>query len=238
MTMRFKLSLYLITLFPLLILSNSEDTIFSKDKCGKCDTIININDTFLVKFKCNESRYIKAIIKNDKYNGLFLAWDKTGRLRSRIQYCMDKFCGEVMAWDSLGNILTEKYYNADYKPIGLHRIYYSANRPKQFTHYNDSGQKHGWEVSWYDNGNVKDSTLYQNDTLIRGKIFYYNGGLKSVAENVNNRQLYSASSYSPTGQKTGTIRNGTGIIYSCDSLGNNCHRIVYRDGKYIYNESD
>ncbi len=124
------------------------------------------------------------------------------------------------------------------KKIGLSRIYYSANRPKQFTHYNDSGQKHGWEVSWYDNGNVKDSTLYQNDTLIRGKIFYYNGGLKSVAENVNNRQLYSASSYSPTGQKTGTIRNGTGIIYSCDSLGNNCHRIVYRDGKYIYNESD
>ena len=33
-----------------------------------------------------------------------------------------------------------------------------------------SGPKHGWEVFWYDNGKVKDSTLYRNDMVIRGGV--------------------------------------------------------------------
>jgi antitoxin component YwqK of YwqJK toxin-antitoxin module len=173
-------------------------------------------------------------MKENKYHGTYLAWDKAGHLRSCIEYCMDRFCGEVMGWDSSGVILTEKHYTSNSKAIGLHRTYYSADRPRRFTAFDSLGRKNGWEVFWYANGNVKDSILFRNDSTMQRTSFYHNGRISTKEKDIYGNDGYDAISYTPEGSKTGEIRNGTGMILVCDSVGGDCRKLTFKNGEDVF----
>jgi antitoxin component YwqK of YwqJK toxin-antitoxin module len=119
-------------------------------------------------------------------------------------------------------------------PVGQRRMYFSGQRPKRFITYNDSGEKHGWEVFWYENGNVKDSTLYNNGDITKGTSFYLNGKFSLIENDLQGDRLLSATSYNPQGKKTGEVNNGTGTIFVCDSLGGDCHELQFKDGKQVF----
>ena len=200
-------------------------------RCGTVDMSFVEADTVMTLYKCGEDSYTLINMKNDAYHGVFERWDKNGVLRSRIRYCQDRFCGEVRGWDSTGNLLTEKKYDITNKPVGLHRQYYSADRPKRFTNFNDNGDKHGWEIFWYDNGNVKDSILFRNDSTMQRRSYYYNGKPQMFEDDIYG--TYDAVSFNPKGKRTGKIKDGTGAVFLCDSVGGDCKELKYKDGKRI-----
>jgi antitoxin component YwqK of YwqJK toxin-antitoxin module len=78
--------------------------------------------------------------------------------------------------------------------------------------------QNGWEVYRYENGNVKDSTLYRNDTFAVTTRFYHNGKVAIKEKYVHGVGGYSAVTFTPDGKKTGEIKNGNGTIIECDSL--------------------
>ena len=103
---------------------------------------------------------------------------------------------------------------------------------KRITNYDSSGEKHGWEVFWYDNGNVKDSIFFQNDSTFKRKTFYYNGKIAIREKDIYSS--YDAVSYDPKGKKTGFIENGNGEIFVCDSVGKNCKSLKFKNGKQVF----
>jgi antitoxin component YwqK of YwqJK toxin-antitoxin module len=113
-------------------------------------------------------------------------------------------------------------------------MFYPGNRPEQFITYNDSGKQHGWEVRWYENGNVKDSTLYNNGVIAKGLNFYHNGKPSVIISDMKRRTCVSSISYNTTGKIIGQVINGNGTLIDCDSLGGNCHTLVYKDGKRVF----
>jgi antitoxin component YwqK of YwqJK toxin-antitoxin module len=118
--------------------------------------------------------------------------------------------------------------------IGLRRIFYSANRPERFTTFDSTGRKNGWEVFWYENGNVKDSLFYVNDLVIKGTSFYQSGKPSLIEDSICGRVLFKATSYNVNGKKTGVIKNGTGTVFVCDSIGGDCKKLTFQNGKRLF----
>jgi hypothetical protein len=117
------------------------------------------------------------------------------------------------------------------KTVGLRRYWYLGKRPKRFTNFNDDGDKHGWEIFWYDNGNVKDSILFRNDSTMKRRSYYYNGKPQMFEDDIYG--TYDAVSFNPKGKRTGRIKDGTGTVFLCDSVGRDCKALRYEGGKRV-----
>jgi antitoxin component YwqK of YwqJK toxin-antitoxin module len=203
-------------------------------KCGIKDTVFNNADTFIIEYECSNRRFSVVPFKNSGYHGTLKSWDEAGNLRSLADYCENHNCGDVRGWDSLGNLIHSKQYSTTGKPIGFHQIFYSANHPERFTNFNDSGRQDGWEVFWYKNRNVKDSILFRNDSTIQRTSFFLNGKLAMKETDIYGDKGYNAVSYNPKGKKTGEITNGTGTVFVCDSVGGDCHKLTFKNGKRVF----
>ena len=118
--------------------------------------------------------------------------------------------------------------------VGLRRIYYTGYRPERFTNFDSTGRKHGWEVFWYENGNVKDSILFRNDSTIQRSSFYHNGKVSIKEKDIYGNDGYDAVSFTPEGKKSGEIQNGTGTVFVCDSVGGNCKKLTFKGGKRVF----
>jgi antitoxin component YwqK of YwqJK toxin-antitoxin module len=130
-----------------------------------------------------------------------------------------------------GDTLTHSKHQGKHT-IGLRRMFFKKDQPKRFTHFDTTGDKHGWEVFWYDNGNVKDSIYFQNDSTFKRKSFYYNGQVSIQEKDIYTS--YNAVSYDPEGEKTGEVKDGTGTIFGCDSVGGDCKELTFKDGKRVF----
>jgi hypothetical protein len=69
---------------------------------------------------------------------------------------------------------------------------------------------------------------------MQGKSFYLNGKLSYEQKNIYNTCGYNVISYNPQGKKTGEVKNGIGTVYTCNSLGGNCHALEFKDGKRVF----
>ena len=209
-------------------------TLVVKSKnCNSIDTTFLNNDTIIEELKCYETgnkKYLRSK-KNGKIHGKCKAWYPNGQLIYITQYKNGKPDDLHRGWDSTGFLSLEKNYDNG-KPIGEHKQYYGKDKPKRFTRYNNKGEKHGWEVFWYDNGNVKDSIFFQNDSTFKRKTFYYNGKIAIREKDIYSS--YDAVSYAPEGKKTGFIENGNGEIFVCDSVGKNCKSLKFKNGKQVF----
>jgi antitoxin component YwqK of YwqJK toxin-antitoxin module len=181
---------------------------------GSIDTVIEC-----VKSNCPED----SVITIYRTNGSISKTHFKGCSDTSIFYSLNEY-GDTVAFSQ----------HINKKTVGLRRFYYSESRPKRFTHYNDSGSKHGWEVFWYENGNVKDSILFRNDSTIQRASYYQNGQLFMREKDIYGGDGYDAVSYNPAGEKTGEIHNGTGTVFVCDSVGSECHELIYKNGKRVF----
>jgi antitoxin component YwqK of YwqJK toxin-antitoxin module len=186
-----------------------------------CDTSYSFGDTV-----------VKCVKVNCPIDSTEITY-RNGKLASKRFY---PGCGKERLFISFhenGDTLTHSRHIGK-STIGLRRIYYSANRPERFTTFDSTGCKNGWEVFWYENGNVKDSVFNVNDLVIKGTSFYQNGKPSLVEDSICDRALLKATSYNVNGKKTGVIKNGTGTVFVCDSVGGDCKKLIFKDGKRVF----
>jgi len=202
------------------------------NKCGDIDTLISSFDTIITKYECKKNgKKILSTKRNGYYDGLYVAWDKDGNIIERVKYYKNEFDDTIEAWDSTGFLISKRYYEKGV-PIGYHKDYYSKNRPKEFTHYNDSGEKHGLCETWFENGNRKDSVVYNNGKIVEGRYYFRNGKLRYTAK-LKNGDIVKAVYFSPDGEKTGEIINGNGTVLIYDVDGISPSEFKCKDGKWV-----
>ena len=160
---------------------------------------------------------------------------ENGVLIRQYRYFLCKDSGVFLYFGENGDTLTKTFF-AGNKNIGTSRQWHSVGHPKHFVTYNDSsGRRNGWEVYWYKNGNVKDSTLYTCDSFVECTHFYHNGNVAIKKRyDRSGKGGYSAVTYDIRGRKTGEIIRGNGTVVECDSIGNNCQETTLKDGKLYY----
>lgn len=220
----------------------------------RCDTTIISLDTAVICSSITKSGTLRAIYRylNGETHDKQIAWHPNGQIKYKANYFHGKNVDTSFGYYNSGKIERISPYNGMFtyfspegdtlsigpvylgKSIGLHRQYFSANHPQRFIHYDSTGQKHGWEVFWYENGNVKDSTLFKKGYAVSGKTFYLNGKVNYWEKEVKGRTLKSAISYNQKGKKTGEVINGNGVFFICDSIGGNCKKLEFKDGKRVF----
>jgi antitoxin component YwqK of YwqJK toxin-antitoxin module len=186
-----------------------------------CDTTVVLKEQWIT---CIEDNCPIDSIKNIFQNGV---------LRRQYRYFSCKDSGIFLYLNQNGDTLTKTSFIGK-KTIGLSQQWYSANHPERFTAFDSTGRKNGWEVFWYENGNVKDSLFYVNDLVIKGTSFYHNGKPSLVEDSICGRVLFKATSYNVNGKKTGVIKNGTGTVFVCDSIGGDCKKLTFQNGKRLF----
>ena len=220
----------------------------------RCDTTIINSDTAVFCSSISKSGSLRAIYKylNGKIHGKQSEWHSNGQIKYMANYFQGEKIDTSYGYYKSGKIERINPCNGIFtylspeedtlsvgpvfsgKSIGLHRQYFSANRPKRFIHYDSTGQKNGWEIFWYENGTVKDSIFFRNDSTIKRTSFYENGRLSITKKNIYGNDGYDAISYNYNGKKTGEIINGTGTIFVCDSIGGKCKKLEFKDGKRVF----
>ena len=139
--------------------------------------------------------------------------------------------GIVKGWNELGDLVSH-YEFRNGIPVGFHKSYYSKNRPKEFTHYNDSGQKHGLCETWFENGNRKDSVVYNNGKIVEGRYYFRNGKLRYTAKWHDSLKIEMVTFY-PDGRKCSELKSGTGEIKLFIEDGTKSYQYKYKDGRRI-----
>jgi antitoxin component YwqK of YwqJK toxin-antitoxin module len=174
---------------------------------------------------------VECIENNCPNDSTVICYMKTTISKEIFYYCKDSSVFVLLTLN--GDTITHSYARVG-KTIGLRRIYFTKGNPKRFTNFSSTGQKDGWEVFWYSNGNVKDSILFRNDSTIARSSFYLNGRKQVIERDIYGPNGYSATSYTPKGKKNGAVINGTGAISVCDSIGANCHTLTFKNGKRVF----
>ena len=202
-------------------------------ECDAIDTLFRNSDTLVTKYRCYDNGNKKKIIRyrNGKYDGLKEVWHKNGKKMSEIPYLNNKKNGIVKGWNEVGDLVSH-YEFRNGIPVGFHKSYYSKNRPKEFTHYNDSGEKHGLCETWFENGNRKDSVVYNNGKIVEGRYYFRNGKLRYTAK-LKNGDIVKAVYFSPDGEKTGEIINGNGTVLIYDVDGISPSEFKCKNGKWV-----
>ena len=181
--------------------------------CSVCSQICDTSKNLL------GSALITCIYSNCPEDSSMIEYED-GCLRRKYIYFSCKDSGMFLYFNEKGDTLTKSFFKGD-KTIGYSKQFFSANHPKRFISHNDSGKKHGWEVKWYENGNVKDSIYNQNDEITRLRSNFTNGKIRLRIEDVfaNNFKTKTAVYYDTAGVVTGKVKNGNGtfIIWSDDA---------------------
>jgi antitoxin component YwqK of YwqJK toxin-antitoxin module len=216
------------------------------------DTLFQQNDTLIKIRELRNGILIgEHFRRKGKTHGLSREWYLNGKLKSIGKYSNGSLADTLFSYFEDGSLESKSApcgksfildnnkdtvyigYVCNKITKGLRRMYYSANQPERFTNFNDQGKKHGWEVYWYKNGKVKDSTYYHSGTITKGKSFYLNGQVSLVEDSINGRSTLRSTSYTFKGKKSGEIKNGTGTVLVCDSLGNNCNKLIFKNGNRV-----
>jgi len=200
--------------------------------CNGTDTLFADGDTTVRNLFCYEDGRPRMLLpyRNGKLHGTEISWYPNGIKGGISKYKLGEYHGPQFGFFESGDTsMVAHYING--VPIGSLKRFYAPNQPKRFTNFNDNGDKHGWEIFWYDNGNVKDSILFRNDSTMQRRSYYYNGKPQMFEDDIYG--TYDAVSFNPKGKRTGKIKDGTGTVFLCDSVGGDCKELKYKGGKRI-----
>jgi antitoxin component YwqK of YwqJK toxin-antitoxin module len=137
----------------------------------------------------------------------------------------------VKGWNELGDLVSHfEFKNGN--PVGFHKSYFLKNKPEKFTRYNSSGEKHGLCESWFENGNRKDSVVYDNGVSVSGR-YYYDTGKIRYLENYKGNLTIHGIYYDPKGNIVSRINNGNGVATIFDENGSKPDEYNFKDGKRI-----
>lgn len=187
---------------------------------------------------------------------------RNGKLSSRTHYNKGKIISPDTCWHKNGAISiintynennnmhgTIKYYNdngtfggekkcfdgKDEGPFIL--LYNNGNKKQQGNYQNDT--KHGWWRNWFEDGTLKDSTLYNNDYIKESFIYFKNGQLSThtwvltiESDSLANDEhfLMLEDSYTMDGKLVSQVRNGNGYTHFFDWDGNYTSLMNYKNG--------
>lgn len=135
-------------------------------------------------------------------------------------YVNNRRLGTALCWDSLGNILCREEYK-DGKNVGRMESNFGPGRPALLKDFNDSGNAHGIERTWWKSGNLEKDFWNERGSTIRGAEFYPNGKLRYRHERpyqtpgsvgAFKRKLISGQTWAPNGKSTGKVKQGNGKL--------------------------
>ncbi len=208
-------------------------TITANPKCGSTTREIIGKDTVEITIECNKSGdwTIWREVNGELHDSIKSFYSNGAKKQLSI-FKYGKEHGVRQGWTRNGFLSGSQPYR-DGKPYGRHEEWYSQGKPKQVTHFNDDGHKHGLEETWREDGTRQDSVFYVNGKMAES-MSYYSNGKPRVHERVDEDfKLVTGTSWDPKGKITGTIRNGSGtwVIYSDDAK--LVSRETYKNGKRI-----
>jgi antitoxin component YwqK of YwqJK toxin-antitoxin module len=216
---------------------------FTVSAISECDTIRANGHTMIICRgyfpNSKQLNWVDSLL-DGKRNGAQSVWYRNGSLKSISHYqtgCQIDSLTEFHENGTISTICTYKnckaeglsyrfsetgdtlgiYENKNGISVGIHRTWYSHNHLKNFTRYNDSGQKHGLSESWYENGDRKDSIMYKNDDIVEAREYFPNGRIR-YWDIYKGDKTQTGSRMTPDGKPCGKIvaGNGTVITYTAD----------------------
>ena len=209
--------------------------------------------------------YVSFLSKH--YHGAQEYFHSNGELSSRIHYYKGKKISSDTCWHENGSILFINTYNKNGKLHGSMKSYDEKGNVKvinnyldgrlqgKYTEYFSDGKKNkegvyknginhstknGWWCEWFEDGTLKDSTLYNNDYIKESFIYYKNGQLsthtwvltiKSDTLPNDEHLIMLEDSYTIEGKLVSQVRNGNGYTHFYDYDGNYTSLMPYKNGK-------
>jgi antitoxin component YwqK of YwqJK toxin-antitoxin module len=233
----------------------------------KRDTVIVKTDTFVtIKDYYPNSKQVQSesVYKNGwKRDGLQRDWFLSGKIQRIGQYVDDcpvdtskryfengqlksiepysncKIDGIKQAWNEKGDLIL-RYPYRNGKPIGVQEELYSKDHKKRVCTYSDSGIKIGTQINWYENGNMKDSTFYNNKgEITEVKIFHTNGKMEMWYRpdtTVDMKSLDKGETerfFDPDGKPCGSLIEGTGEYITFGPDGKPANKIIRKNNRII-----
>ena len=121
------------------------------------------------------------------------------------------------------------YHNGT--PVDTHKVWYDNKNQESVITYDSAGNKNGWCRTWYENGNLQDSTLYTHGTKLQEFLYYENGKPMFTSTLKEDGYITSAQSWFPTGKKNGEVKNGNGKVLTPRTGNLYFDTLVVKDGK-------
>lgn len=117
-----------------------------------------------LKYEVQDKDTVNIVDLNNMKQGVWREFWPNGDLKNETTYKNDKKDGlEIIWYDSPDCVEQEAYYK-DGKLDGI-LIHYSKKCRKDFYEHYKNGIKHGLEVEYYSNGNMKAEGTYKNGNL-------------------------------------------------------------------------
>ena len=216
------------------------------------DTSISNFDTTVVCSVYAKAGFLRSVYteKNGELNGKYKRWYENGTLKSISTYKNGKSIDTSFSYYESGKIESICPYNGvnivlfencdtsgigylkNGRHIGEYKSWWKKGTLKSITRYNSSGQKHGLSETWFENGNRKDSVVYDNGKIVEARYYFRNGKLRYTAK-LKNGDIVKAVYFSPDGEKTGEIINGNGTVLIYDVDGLSPSEFKCKDGKWV-----
>jgi antitoxin component YwqK of YwqJK toxin-antitoxin module len=142
------------------------------------------NGAFIFNYIKNNTLMAKGNYEYDVHHGVWQKWYETGTKKDSGRLYYGKKVGFWKYWYPNGQLETEsKYVDSFYTPLEITRGYKQNARPLVIANYLDGyfdEVKIGWWLTYYDNGQLRDSTYYkENKKLGLSKSWFENGNLES-----------------------------------------------------------
>ncbi|HTF05891.1 MAG TPA: energy transducer TonB [Bacteroidia bacterium] len=133
------------------------------------------------KVKCkydNGRKMAKGRVLNFQKQGTWKYWNDEGRLDHLATFRNDTLNGRYVEYHADRRILTSGQFSNNLKD-GVWKMYYPNGVQAGEYSYNE-GKLEGKQISWYENGQMRELLVCNNDQLISRKTWYYNGSPRHV----------------------------------------------------------
>ncbi len=167
---------------------------------------------------------------NGKLHGEINSFFPNSNLKQKSYFIKGKEFGVRKGWLPDGTLSVYKpYYNGI--PVDTHKVWYDNKNQESIIIYDSTGNKNGWCRTWYENGNIQDSTLYTHGTKLQEFLYYENGKPMFTSTLKEDGYITSSMSWFPTGMKNGEVKNGNGKVLTPRTGNSYFDTLVVKDGK-------
>lgn len=118
-------------------------------------------------------------VKNYKKQGTWKYWEADGRLMKTVQYKDDIAEGAYTEYFHDGTVALQGTYGSGGMKTGTWMAYYQGGKKSYVLHYsmNNFDGEQNW---WYENGQLREQTMYANGKIVYRRTWYYNGRKKAT----------------------------------------------------------
>jgi antitoxin component YwqK of YwqJK toxin-antitoxin module len=111
-------------------------------------------------------------------SGMWKFWDEEGQLHHTAVFFHDTLNGRYTEYNKCKDVVVEGQYERGYKD-GVWRFYNDEGKMVSENTF-DNGKLHGRQVTWYENGDVREMLVCENDMIVTRKAWYPGGRIRTV----------------------------------------------------------